>query len=68
MYLAGVITPGRRHRRRARGDAAPRIVADGRTFSYVLHARRRAASQITQNDVRAIQLAQGRAVRRRCDC
>ncbi len=59
LYLAGVITPdgivdGRLAAR------SPRIVEDGRTFSYVLHdgagvARPRIA--ITQNDVRAIQLA-----------
>ena len=39
-----------------RGDAAarsPRVVADGRTFAYVLHDELR----ITQADVRAIQLA-----------
>ncbi len=36
--------------------AATAIVADGRTFSYVLH-RGAVPMQITQNDVRAIQLA-----------
>ena len=35
----------------------PRIVADGRTFSYVLSRRPSRALAITQNDVRAIQLA-----------
>jgi len=69
LYLAGVVT--------ADGvidggfaDRTPRVVPDGRTFSYVLHAPDAgkdagpAASQtagprivITQNDVRAIQLA-----------
>jgi uncharacterized 2Fe-2S/4Fe-4S cluster protein (DUF4445 family) len=59
LFLAGVVTPdgivdG--------GQAArtPRIVADGRTFSYVLHdgsAAGRPRIAITQNDVRAIQLA-----------
>ncbi len=55
LYLAGVITPdgiidG------GLAERSPRIVPDGRTFSYVL----RDASPrlvITQNDVRAIQLA-----------
>ncbi|HEY8436999.1 MAG TPA: ASKHA domain-containing protein, partial [Candidatus Limnocylindrales bacterium] len=59
LFLAGVVTPdgivdG--------GLAArtPRIVADGRTFSYVLHdasADGRPRIAVTQNDVRAIQLA-----------
>jgi uncharacterized 2Fe-2S/4Fe-4S cluster protein (DUF4445 family) len=35
---------------------SPRIVADGRTFSYVLHEGQPQLT-ITQNDVRAIQLA-----------
>ena len=55
LFLAGVITPdgivdG--------GLAArtPRVVPDGRTFSYVLHDAERPIT-ITQNDVRAIQLA-----------
>ena len=61
MFLAGIITEdgvvdG------ALAARTPRIVPDGRTFSYILHAgdekpgpRPRIA--ITQNDVRAIQLA-----------
>ena len=58
LFLAGVIT--------ADGviDGAvaartPRIVADGRTFSYVLHDAAEGGPRIviTQNDVRAIQLA-----------
>jgi uncharacterized 2Fe-2S/4Fe-4S cluster protein (DUF4445 family) len=55
MYLAGIV--------RADGviDGAlaqrnPRIAADGRTFSYLLHAGEPAV-RITQTDVRAIQLA-----------
>lgn len=35
---------------------SPRIIADGRTFSYVLHEGRQTIT-ITQNDIRAIQLA-----------
>jgi uncharacterized 2Fe-2S/4Fe-4S cluster protein (DUF4445 family) len=57
MYLAGIINQdgvldGRLAAR------SPRIVANGRTFAYVLSAPGAAvAMQITQNDVRAIQLA-----------
>jgi len=55
MYLAGVISEdgvvdG------ALAERSPRIVANGRTFSYVLHDGDPLIS-ITQNDVRAIQLA-----------
>jgi len=55
MYLAGIIT------RDGVIDGAlaartDRIVADGRTFSYVLH-RGEVPMKITQTDVRAIQLA-----------
>jgi uncharacterized 2Fe-2S/4Fe-4S cluster protein (DUF4445 family) len=59
LYLAGVITPDGI----VDGSLAarsPRIVADGRTFSYVLHEgaeANRPRIAITQNDVRAIQLA-----------
>ncbi len=55
LYLAGIIT------RDGVIDGAlaartDRIVADGRTFSYVLH-RGEVPMKITQTDVRAIQLA-----------
>ncbi len=55
MYLAGVINQdgvidG------ALAAGSPRVVADGRTFAYVLHEGD-VALRITQNDVRAIQLA-----------
>jgi len=55
MYLAGIIDSdgvidG------SLGARTPRVVADGRTFSYVLHAGD-VELRITQNDVRAIQLA-----------
>ncbi len=58
LYLAGVIS--------ADGviggslaERTPRVVADGRTFSYVLHEPPGGGPRIlvTQNDVRAIQLA-----------
>jgi uncharacterized 2Fe-2S/4Fe-4S cluster protein (DUF4445 family) len=42
------------------GARTPRVIADGRTFSYLLHdgsAAGRPRIAITQNDVRAIQLA-----------
>ena len=55
MYLAGILSRdgvinGELTKRSAR------IVADGRTFSYVLHDGK-VKLRITQNDVRAIQLA-----------
>ncbi|HET8691756.1 MAG TPA: ASKHA domain-containing protein [Steroidobacteraceae bacterium] len=55
MYLAGIISrdgviDG------ALAAKSDRVVADGRTFSYVLH-RGDVPMKITQNDVRAIQLA-----------
>jgi len=56
MYLAGLIeTDGT-----IRGEMAARtdrIVSDGRTFSYVLYSAGDTHLSITQNDVRAIQLA-----------
>jgi uncharacterized 2Fe-2S/4Fe-4S cluster protein (DUF4445 family) len=56
MYLAGLIeTDGT-----ISGEMATRterIVSDGRTFSYVLYADGDTHLSITQNDVRAIQLA-----------
>jgi uncharacterized 2Fe-2S/4Fe-4S cluster protein (DUF4445 family) len=58
MYLAGVI----RHDGvidRAMASRSPRVSADGRTFAYELRADSdgRPALRVTQNDVRAIQLA-----------
>jgi uncharacterized 2Fe-2S/4Fe-4S cluster protein (DUF4445 family) len=58
LYLSGVI----RHDGTIDGEMAarnPRIEADGRTFAYRLRdpVGDRAALKITQNDVRAIQLA-----------
>jgi uncharacterized 2Fe-2S/4Fe-4S cluster protein (DUF4445 family) len=55
MYLAGIINQdgvldGRLAAR------SPRVVANGRTFAYVLH-QGTVEMKITQNDVRAIQLA-----------
>ncbi len=55
MYLAGILAPD------GTIDGAmaarnPRIVADERTFSYILHSGP-PELRITQNDVRAIQLA-----------
>ena len=59
LFLAGVIT----HDGIVDGSLAarnPRIVAEGRTFSYVVHdgtSDGRLRIAVTQNDVRAIQLA-----------
>ncbi|WP_163557089.1 ASKHA domain-containing protein [Halomonas sp. NO4] len=56
LYLAGIITP----EGVVQGGLAARserIVADGRTFSYVLHRDDSRTLAITQNDIRAIQLA-----------
>ena len=55
MFLAGIID----HRGVIQGQLAeksPRIIADGRTFAYVIQDEPVALS-ITQNDVRAVQLA-----------
>ncbi len=58
MFLSGIIaTDGT-----IRGEMAERsrrIITDGRTYSYVLFEREDAPLLITQNDVRAIQLAKG---------
>ncbi|NNM61161.1 MAG: DUF4445 domain-containing protein [Steroidobacteraceae bacterium] len=55
MYLAGVINQdGVVDGRLA--ERSPRIVSSGRTFAYVLH-QGAVELKITQNDVRAIQLA-----------
>jgi uncharacterized 2Fe-2S/4Fe-4S cluster protein (DUF4445 family) len=59
LFLAGIVTPdgivdG------TLAERTPRIVAEGRTFSYVLHDATeggRLRITVTQNDVRAIQLA-----------
>jgi uncharacterized 2Fe-2S/4Fe-4S cluster protein (DUF4445 family) len=56
MYLAGIIDADGVVQG-ALADRSPRIVADGRTFSYVVHERPGTRLCITQNDVRAIQLA-----------
>lgn len=56
MYLASIVTADGV----IRGELAsrtPRIVADDRTWSYVLYERGETRLLITQNDVRAIQLA-----------
>ncbi len=56
MYLAGIID----HDGVVQGALAertPRVYADGRTFSYLVHESDGVRLGITQNDVRAIQLA-----------
>jgi uncharacterized 2Fe-2S/4Fe-4S cluster protein (DUF4445 family) len=56
MYLSGIIDPDGTVQG-ANVERSPRVVADGRTFSYVLLDSRGTRLSITQNDVRAIQLA-----------
>ena len=56
MYLAGVIDS----EGVVQGSLAartPRVVPEGRTFSYLVHEAHGVRLMITQNDVRAIQLA-----------
>ncbi|MEI6495471.1 MAG: ASKHA domain-containing protein [Actinomycetota bacterium] len=56
MYLSGIIdTDGVVQGHLVEGT--PRVVAQGRTFSYVVHRTDAITLSITQNDVRAIQLA-----------
>ena len=55
MYLAGILTrdgvvDG------AFAEKSPRVIADGRTFSYQLY-QGEVSLRVTQNDIRAIQLA-----------
>ena len=56
MYLAGIIDSDGVIQG-SFADRTPRVVADGRTYSYVLHEADGVRLAITQNDVRAIQLA-----------
>ena len=56
MYLAGVIDQDGVIQG-ALAERTPRIVADGRTFAYVLWEAGDQRVAVTQNDVRAIQLA-----------
>jgi len=55
MFLAGILDPDGKINSDA-SAISPRVVADGRTFAYVLHAGQ-PDIRILQNDVRAIQLA-----------
>jgi uncharacterized 2Fe-2S/4Fe-4S cluster protein (DUF4445 family) len=56
MFLAGIIDADGTIRGELTGRTA-RVVPDGRTFAYVLYEGDGARLTITQNDVRAIQLA-----------
>ncbi|MCE3286316.1 MAG: fdx, partial [Steroidobacteraceae bacterium] len=56
LYLAGIITQDGLFDG-ALAARSPRVVATGRTFSYVLHTGPHQTLAITQNDVRVIQLA-----------
>jgi uncharacterized 2Fe-2S/4Fe-4S cluster protein (DUF4445 family) len=55
LFLAGVINSDGVIEAQE-GDRSKRVVAQGRTYSYILHEGEKSLS-ITQNDVRAIQLA-----------
>jgi uncharacterized 2Fe-2S/4Fe-4S cluster protein (DUF4445 family) len=55
MFLAGILDPDGKIRQHD-SIASPRVLEDGRTFTYVLHEGQPNIS-VTQNDVRAIQLA-----------
>jgi uncharacterized 2Fe-2S/4Fe-4S cluster protein (DUF4445 family) len=58
MYLAGIIdTDGVVQGGLA--ERSPNVFAQGRTFSYLVHQADGVRLSITQNDVRAIQLAKG---------
>ncbi len=56
MYLAGIIDQDGVVQGNL-AERSPRIIADRRTFSYVVHEADGVRLCITQNDVRAIQLA-----------
>jgi uncharacterized 2Fe-2S/4Fe-4S cluster protein (DUF4445 family) len=56
MYLAGLITQDGLFDG-SLAARSPRVVPNGRTYSYVLHEGAHQLLAITQNDVRAIQLA-----------
>ena len=56
MYLAGIIDQDGVVQGHLAGSSL-RIIEDGRTFSYVVHEADGVRLAITQNDVRAIQLA-----------
>jgi uncharacterized 2Fe-2S/4Fe-4S cluster protein (DUF4445 family) len=56
LYLAGIVDADGTIRG-ATAARTPRVVEDGRTFSYLLFERGGTRLLITQNDVRAIQLA-----------
>jgi uncharacterized 2Fe-2S/4Fe-4S cluster protein (DUF4445 family) len=56
MFLAGIIDADGVVQG-SLAERSPRIVSDGRTFSYVLYTTDTVTLCITQNDVRAIQLA-----------
>jgi uncharacterized 2Fe-2S/4Fe-4S cluster protein (DUF4445 family) len=63
MFLAGIIDADGVVQKPELDDdgvaRSPRIIEDGRTFSYIVHQAPGVRLAITQNDVRAIQLAKG---------
>ncbi|RDB43142.1 DUF4445 domain-containing protein [Halomonas sp. DQ26W] len=56
MYLAGIINQDGVVQG-SLAERSERVVADGRTFSYILHRDDNRTLAITQNDIRAVQLA-----------
>ncbi len=58
LYLAGIITSSG-IMNSSLADKCPRLVKNDRTYNYLLHKNESTEIYITQNDVRAIQLAKG---------
>ncbi|WP_280552896.1 ASKHA domain-containing protein [Halomonas sp. 25-S5] len=56
MYLAGILDRDGVIRG-SLAERSPRVVADGRTFAYVLHRDATRTVTVTQGDIRAVQLA-----------
>ncbi|MCE9684427.1 ASKHA domain-containing protein [Halomonas alkalisoli] len=56
MYLTGIINQDGVVQG-SLAERSERVVADGRTFSYILHRDDNRTLAITQNDIRAVQLA-----------
>ena len=59
MFLAGVMDSEGVVNANDMAAGSDRVVPNDRTYSYVLHVDERTTLHITQNDVRAVQLAKG---------
>ena len=66
LFLAGVVAPDGTIDGAA-AERTDRVIADGRTFSYVLHGGQQRIL-VTQNEVRAIQLAKAALYAERAAC